>query len=121
MPTITTDYTKYQTALESKRAELRDLLPKFASGVGIEQTAEPMENTVNMVDRDQRARESNNATDTLNAVNKALAKLRLGEFGTCEECDEPMKPKRLDAVPWATACVPCQSARDEQSHVEVTA
>jgi DnaK suppressor protein len=24
------------------------------------------------------------------------------------ECDEPISSKRLDAVPWARYCVPCQ-------------
>ena len=31
---------------------------------------------------------------------------------TCESCGEPIAAKRLAAVPTATRCVVCQSARD---------
>jgi len=31
-----------------------------------------------------------------------------GTYGTCPECDEPISPKRLDALPWARFCVKCQ-------------
>jgi DnaK suppressor protein len=29
-------------------------------------------------------------------------------YGVCLECEEPISPKRLDAVPWARYCVSCQ-------------
>lgn len=47
-------------------------------------------------------------------VRKALAKLRErpDDFGECEECDEEIAPKRLEAMPYAELCVACQSKRD---------
>ena len=32
--------------------------------------------------------------------------------GLCEECEEPIPPARLDAVPWATLCAECQRRHD---------
>jgi DnaK suppressor protein len=47
-------------------------------------------------------------------IDRALAKLADApdDFGLCEECEEPIAPKRLAAVPYATLCVECQAKRD---------
>lgn len=42
-------------------------------------------------------------------LNAALARIDEGEFGWCEECGEPIAPKRLDLDPAATRCVSCAS------------
>ena len=38
----------------------------------------------------------------------ALERLRRGEHGHCEECGEPINPRRLHVMPEATTCVRCQ-------------
>lgn len=38
-------------------------------------------------------------------VRKALAKIKLGKYGYCEVCGEPIDEKRLSAFPEATTCV----------------
>ena len=30
------------------------------------------------------------------------------EYGTCQNCEKAINPKRLDAVPWARYCLSCQ-------------
>jgi DnaK suppressor protein len=44
----------------------------------------------------------------------ALAKLKDGTYGICEECEEPIAPRRLAAVPCARLCVKCQSAAESK-------
>ena len=44
----------------------------------------------------------------LRDVQHALRRLEEGTFGICPECNEPIPPKRLNAVPWAKFCLPCQ-------------
>ena len=39
----------------------------------------------------------------------ALERLRDGLYGVCEECDGPIAPARLAALPEVTTCVVCQS------------
>lgn len=51
---------------------------------------------------------SNTERSILEEVEDALERLDGGEYGTCEECGEKISRKRLDAVPWARYCVPCQ-------------
>jgi DnaK suppressor protein len=46
----------------------------------------------------------------LREIADALHRIDQGAYGVCMECDEPISPKRLDAVPWARYCVACQEA-----------
>jgi DnaK suppressor protein len=46
--------------------------------------------------------------ELLRELEAALLRLTTSDFGICGECQEPISAKRLDAVPWARFCVPCQ-------------
>ena len=48
----------------------------------------------------------------LDAVDRALDAVRLGTYGTCDECGEEIEEKRLKALPWATFCLRCQELSD---------
>jgi DnaK suppressor protein len=52
-------------------------------------------------------------------VDAALKRIEDCEFGTCLECEEPISPKRLAAVPWATYCLRCQELNDSRQATEV--
>jgi DnaK suppressor protein len=41
-------------------------------------------------------------------LGQALERLRGGDYGRCEECDELIAPARLTAMPEVTTCVRCQ-------------
>ena len=44
----------------------------------------------------------------VNRLTAALDRLKNGDYGTCVECDEPISPARLQALPEVTTCVRCQ-------------
>jgi DnaK suppressor protein len=46
--------------------------------------------------------------ELLRDLEGALRRIEAGRFGICQGCDEPIAAKRLDAVPWARFCIPCQ-------------
>jgi DnaK suppressor protein len=48
-------------------------------------------------------------------VEAALLRLKLGRYGTCENCGVAIEPTRLQALPWARFCLAC-AARQEQRH-----
>jgi RNA polymerase-binding transcription factor len=52
------------------------------------------------------------ATQQLELVDAALARLDDGTFGTCLRCHRPISTGRLEALPWAAHCIECQSAID---------
>jgi DnaK suppressor protein len=41
-------------------------------------------------------------------IHAALHRIQEGVYGLCVDCDEPISPKRLEAVPWASRCLSCQ-------------
>jgi len=45
----------------------------------------------------------------LRELEAAARRLERGTFGICEGCGEPISERRLDAVPWARFCVPCEA------------
>jgi DnaK suppressor protein len=40
-------------------------------------------------------------------VDRALAKLAEGTYGTCDGCGAPIPPRRLEAIPESVLCVAC--------------
>jgi RNA polymerase-binding transcription factor DksA len=47
---------------------------------------------------------------SLTDVERALRKLDLGTYGTCERCGRPIGDDRLEAIPWARLCIACKQA-----------
>lgn len=45
--------------------------------------------------------------ESLDKIDKALSKIREGTFGQCEECEEPISDKRLEANPEFSHCISC--------------
>ncbi len=46
----------------------------------------------------------------LKLIEEALDRIEAGDYGICMGCDEPIPPKRLQALPWAKYCVTCQQS-----------
>ncbi len=55
-----------------------------------------------------RGREKN----LLDKIQKALDRIDAGTFGICEECDEEIALKRLEARPETTLCIQCKEAQE---------
>jgi DnaK suppressor protein len=49
-----------------------------------------------------------NSEQVLKAIDRALAKIETGTFGTCETCGQPIAEERLMAIPYATQCIDCR-------------
>jgi RNA polymerase-binding transcription factor len=41
-------------------------------------------------------------------LDEALRRLDEGTYGVCEDCEEPISPARLRALPFARRCIACQ-------------
>lgn len=48
----------------------------------------------------------------LRRVLVALRKLESGDYGWCEQCDEEIEPRRLEAQPEVIYCLKCQGASE---------
>ena len=56
----------------------------------------------------------------LSKIDQALVKIEDGTFGICEDCGEPIQPKRLEARPETSLCIKCkeEQEREEQQFGE---
>ena len=58
---------------------------------------------------------SENERDKLIEVDEALDRIENGTFGICEECEEAIALKRLEAIPNARYCVRCKESLEKES------
>jgi DnaK suppressor protein len=63
-------------------------------------------------ERELAIRNLDRESNLLRNVRGALGRIADGSYGICMHCEEEIKPKRLDAVPWTKYCIRCQEAAD---------
>lgn len=56
----------------------------------------------------------------LKEIEDALERLRLGDYGLCEDCGEPIPEQRLKLFPAARLCVRCQEEMDHYEKIKET-
>jgi DnaK suppressor protein len=61
------------------------------------------------VERERDLALSAQARAAVDEIDRALAKIEAGTYGTCEQCGQPIPKARLKALPYATLCVACKS------------
>jgi RNA polymerase-binding protein DksA len=120
----TIDTTEFRTLLEQERARivssiehlraehpgnLEDELGELA-GRGSDNHLGDMATATFDRELDEGLEEG--AQQTLEQVDRALARIDDGTYGTCEVCGRPIGEERLRARPWATLCIDDQRIAD---------
>src|SRR5712691_4272323 len=123
---------KRETIMDDIKSKLEAELTRTAERIRHMGGATTSVNTVNALgDTSQLAdevdviqinedREMNFATRSLlveraNRLAEALERLRDGEYGICQECEEAIAPARLIAMPEVMTCVRCQDRLERTS------
>jgi len=101
----------YAAALARKKAELSTGL-QSRDGITIERSADALDEVQLARERDLAIRNLDRESILLHDVKSALRRIADGSYGICLHCDEEIKPKRLEALPWAKYCIGCQAAAD---------
>jgi len=52
----------------------------------------------------------------LASIENALERMREGDYGCCELCEEPIPLARLQALPYATTCINCQREQEKSGN-----
>jgi len=108
-----TEFDKYKQMLEAKQAELSGGL-RNRDDIVIEKTPDALDEVQLAGERELAIRNLDREANLLRHVRGALRRMADGSYGVCLHCEEDIKPKRLDAVPWAKYCIRCQEAADRQ-------
>jgi DnaK suppressor protein len=106
-----TDMERYKAMLEAKRIELSAGL-RNREDIAIEKTPDALDEVQLAGERELAIRNLDRESNLLRNVRGALSRVADGSYGICLHCEEEIKPKRLDAVPWTKYCIRCQEASD---------
>jgi DnaK suppressor protein len=108
----------FRRMLEEKRQELHVTLGvKFdsiarAGGLSEEDQAQMTHDEYISLSRNKQNYQ------VLRLVNEALDRISMGDYGTCQRCEESISHRRLEVLPWAKYCVRCQERIAERADEE---
>ena len=94
---------RMRRAVEASDAELEQLMGEGSDTSG----KDPGDVGSTNFERDQELSMNANARTLLEQNEAALRRLEAGEFGTCENCGNPIGKARMEVFPKATMCVRC--------------
>jgi RNA polymerase-binding transcription factor DksA len=97
----------FQAILTARKAELDTRLRRIADELDEPNSRDVSERAIDIEDEEVLEGVGNAGAGELKAVEAALERIRLGTFGTCVRCGEPISVARLTAVPHAAICERC--------------
>ncbi len=98
----------YTRQAEELKAEADSLALEHEPG-DVQFDEEGGEGGTSNVDRELDLVLSAQARGAVVEIDRALAKIDVGNYGVCEQCGQPIPPARLKALPYAALCVACKS------------
>ena len=105
-----------QAQLVTRQQELAELLKNTSVStdpVTLDQQAVGRVSRIDAIQQQQMAIASQQqASNLLKQTELALRRIDDGEYGNCLHCGEPIAYARLQAQPFASLCIDCQSARE---------
>jgi RNA polymerase-binding transcription factor len=106
-----TEISKFQRILDTRVIELT-FSTRRRDAIAIERSAEDLERRLRASERELAMQNLENESAKLREARAALQRIQAGTYGVCEECDEPISRKRLEAMPAAALCIRCQETID---------
>lgn len=88
-------------ALAGDLSLLKELRAQSSSGDVVDAALDASHDEINSQLAEVESRELAN-------IEKALGRMRDGEYGICEACNEKIPMARLNALPYANYCIDCQ-------------
>jgi len=109
-----------QDQYRKRLVQLQQEMTALATRAVLEGRLADEEGTMDLADKAANAytkeflfHQSSNERSVLLLIEEALARIAAGRYGECQQCGEELDNKRLEAVPWARHCIPCQQKQDQ--------
>jgi len=94
--------------LIAERENLLNKLKENDLSIDDSETPDPVDLAVRNYSKNVMLAVSENDSRQIILINEALERIDDEEYGTCQNCEKEINPKRLDAIPWARYCLNCQ-------------
>lgn len=105
-----------RSALEDKRQQLKAQLKSSdldTKPVALDQQSVGRVSRIDAIQQQQMAlANQQQSTQLLKRIDLALERIDSDEYGCCLQCEEPIAFARLQAQPFASLCLDCQSASE---------
>lgn len=105
----------YKKRLVSKREELERIVTRTEQdgrSTDKEAPQDLADKAANSYNKEFLFSQSNHDRFVLELVLEAIQRVDHGNYGECVACGGEMQQKRLEAVPWARHCIPCQEKQE---------
>ena len=89
--------------------------PREASGDLSAYTVHLADMAADTFDRELSMNIVSGEQEILYQIDDALKRLDDGSYGICQQCNQPISMSRLRAVPYASACIKCQRAKEQKT------
>jgi RNA polymerase-binding protein DksA len=117
-----TDRERYRKRLVELRERIEQDFKDVRDGI-LEEAGNPSDIShvrTHLADSDAETLETDiamgqNQHELLQQIEDALERMAEGTYGTCEECGEAIPKARLEAIPYATYCLPCRQAIEDDA------
>lgn len=53
----------------------------------------------------------------IEAIDTAITRMERGDYGSCEDCEEPIDVERLEVLPTARLCTTCAEANERNARI----
>jgi DnaK suppressor protein len=100
----------YQRQADALREEAEQMAAEMEPG-DVQFDEESGEGGTMSVERERDLTLSAQARIAIDEIDRALAKIDSGRYGSCEQCGSQIPKARLKALPYAALCVGCKSGR----------
>jgi DnaK suppressor protein len=112
-------HDRIRRRLEAERAELEGQIDALSISNEDQQTDYGSghhygDDATELTLREQNMALRSNAADLISQIDAALTRLDSGEYGSCARCGREINPERLEAKPYATLCIDCQSLMEQE-------
>ena len=102
-----TDYSAVKAQLESLLRELNDRAEEIEGELSSPGDADSEENAALLAEDEVLEKISTVTKDEIHLIRQALSQIAAGTYGICVSCGKPIKPERLEALPYTSTCVRC--------------
>jgi len=99
--------------LLAERDLLVDKLKDNDLSVDDSETPDPVDLAVRNYSKNVMLAVSENESRQLTLIDEALLRIDDDEYGSCQNCENDINPKRLAAIPWARYCLDCQQLLEQ--------
>ena len=99
---------------ESQKQDLRRAA-SARDAIAAERRPDVMDNLRDAVDHLSAAALIERRLDQIRQVDAALNRLNPAQYGICAECEKPISPQRLAAIPTAVLCITCRTGSERMA------